>query len=102
MVSITEILLLLLAFFSYSVEAFFAPLSEVDSASVEIIGTYSSVAMHAGRSHSRQMDIWPWKSGRKSVGVYCNVLKTDNIRLKSKREKGRENLFYGKTLYKRS
>lgn len=40
----------------------------VDSASVEIVGIYSSVVVDAGEPHLRWMDVWPLKSGRKSIG----------------------------------
>ena len=63
-----------------------SPLSRVDSASVEIVGIYSSVVMDAGKPHSRWIDVWPLKSGRTSVGVWWNGLKTNNIRLKSDRD----------------
>lgn len=45
-----------------------SPFSVVDSASLEIVGIYSSVGMDAGEPHSRWMDVWPLKSGRKSIG----------------------------------
>lgn len=62
-----------------------SPLSRVNSDSVEIVGIYSSVVMDAGKPPSRWMDVWPLKTGRKSVGMWWSRLNMSNTRPKSDR-----------------